>query len=413
MKISIDNTDWKAIVYRSTENQQCDYKSPMDWNLIGRIGRAKIARHAMALANTRGGYVVIGVGEDDNGNPVNYVGLTPKEAASFDPSSVGQTINHYADPPIEFDIVRPEIDGKTYVILVIYPFTQLPHVCTSSCENELRNGVFYIRTPDARSCIADNATQIHMLIQRSLRNQRQLLAQMLRGILYEGQQVADAVLLGQVDQQKSEFRHAAKNYLQEFTTSKEPKIEILIYPTQLFMENQIGISDMRETLQTLSFEAQNNFYATNDSLRNHGKFQENPIYREFFQNGIHYAQSLIATTEDKKIDFHFLMMLIAQTINLSTQFYTLHNFTDTILEIEVNIINADQAIITHLPDSQKECQCLIPEVLTKRRRSVADLCAGGLAELCVKFTNNITERFNGTLSEKTQQQLEKQIPNLL
>jgi predicted HTH transcriptional regulator len=34
----------------------------------------------MALANTRGGYIVVGVGEDANGNPLLHTGLTEKQA---------------------------------------------------------------------------------------------------------------------------------------------------------------------------------------------------------------------------------------------------------------------------------------------------------------------------------------------
>ena len=142
MKVSHTHDDWREIIYCGLENQQIDFKGPQDWNAIGRVGRAKFARHAMALANTIGGYVVVGVGEDSSGNPTVYSGLDEKQASSFDPSNVGQTINRYADPAVEFDLVRPELDGKRYVVLVVYPFKDIPHVCGDACDDELQRGVF-------------------------------------------------------------------------------------------------------------------------------------------------------------------------------------------------------------------------------------------------------------------------------
>ena len=112
MNITANPEDWREIVCCGLENQQIDFKSHQNWETIGRIGRAKFARHAMALGNTLGGYVVVGVSEDENGNPTDYIGMTEEEASSFDPSTVGQTINNFADPPVSLDIVRPVVDGK-------------------------------------------------------------------------------------------------------------------------------------------------------------------------------------------------------------------------------------------------------------------------------------------------------------
>ncbi len=189
MKVTATPNDWREIIYCGLENQQIDFKSPQDWVKIGRSGRAKYARHAIALANTNGGYVVVGVAEDSDGNPTKYIGMTEEEAASFDPSTVGQTISRSADPPVSIDIVRPVVDGKRYVVLVVYPFKDMPHVCSNAFPDELRTGVFYVRTPDARSHPAEKSSELHQLIQRALRNQRQMLGRMLRGILYEERQV--------------------------------------------------------------------------------------------------------------------------------------------------------------------------------------------------------------------------------
>ncbi|MEG2077131.1 MAG: hypothetical protein RRY34_11555, partial [Victivallaceae bacterium] len=51
---------------------------------------------------------------------------------------------------------------------------------------ELQRGVFYIRTSDASSRPAYRSSEMHALIQRALRNQREVLEKMLRGLLYEG-----------------------------------------------------------------------------------------------------------------------------------------------------------------------------------------------------------------------------------
>ena len=59
--------DWEAIVKRGVESDELDYKAAQNWNRLSRTGRAKFARHCMAMANTKGGFIVVGVGEDASG----------------------------------------------------------------------------------------------------------------------------------------------------------------------------------------------------------------------------------------------------------------------------------------------------------------------------------------------------------
>ena len=188
----MENGTLEELVKRGVESEVLDYKSAMNWNLMSRSARAKIIRHCLAMANTKGGSVVIGVGEDASGHPSDYQGLSPEEVHSFDPSTVGAFINRYVEPPIDFTIERPEVDGRRYAIFMIRPFKHLPHVCSQNVENELQQGAFYIRTPDASSRIAYRAIEMQNIIQRALRNQREALGRMLRGILYETQTSADA-----------------------------------------------------------------------------------------------------------------------------------------------------------------------------------------------------------------------------
>ncbi|MDD2478654.1 MAG: putative DNA binding domain-containing protein, partial [Victivallaceae bacterium] len=82
--------DWKSIIYRGVESDELDYKAALDWSKLNRGGRAKFARHCLAMANTKGGFVVVGVGEDDAGQPTLFTGLTEAQLKSFDPTNVGK-----------------------------------------------------------------------------------------------------------------------------------------------------------------------------------------------------------------------------------------------------------------------------------------------------------------------------------
>lgn len=96
------SNDFAELVHRGVESDVLDYKAVLCWTKMTRQAKGKIVRHCLALANTKGGCIVIGVGEDASGHPSVYMGLSREEVHSFDPTTVGQFVNRYVEPPIEF-----------------------------------------------------------------------------------------------------------------------------------------------------------------------------------------------------------------------------------------------------------------------------------------------------------------------
>ncbi|MBE6376037.1 MAG: ATP-binding protein [Lentisphaerae bacterium] len=177
--------DLAELVTRKVESDELDYKSAMSWRTMTRQEKGKIVRHLTAFANTRGGFLVIGVGEDAAGVPAVYTGLTEEQLSGFDPTPVGDFINAHIEPPLDYTIERPVVDGKQYVVFVVRPFKNLPHVCSRGVEGELQEGMFYIRTAEASSRPARRAHEMQDLLRRCMRNEREQLGRILRGILYE------------------------------------------------------------------------------------------------------------------------------------------------------------------------------------------------------------------------------------
>ncbi|MBR2345283.1 MAG: ATP-binding protein [Lentisphaeria bacterium] len=173
------------LVLRGVESDELDYKAPMNWNTMSRTAKGKILRHLTAFANTRGGHLVIGVCENSSGVPDELTGLSEAEAASFDPTPVGNFINAHIEPPLDFTIDRPLVNGKRFVVFTVRQFATLPHICSKAVEGELQEGVFYIRTSEASSRPARRALELQELLRRCMRNEREQLGRVLRGILYE------------------------------------------------------------------------------------------------------------------------------------------------------------------------------------------------------------------------------------
>ncbi|MDD3116281.1 MAG: ATP-binding protein [Victivallaceae bacterium] len=391
--------DWESIIYRGVESDELDYKAAQDWSKLNRAGRAKFARHCLAMANTKGGYVVVGVGEDESGQPTRFTGLTEEQAKSFDPTNVGNFINRFADPQIDFTIERPEVDKKRYAVFVIRRFQNMPHVCPAGCEHELLQGVFYIRTADASSRPAYRSSEIHALIQRALRNQRELLGRMIRGILYEGHMTPAA------EQAQSHFSEELNHSAQFFNKRFKPKsgffgIEFSAAPSE-YVGGKFSLSELRRSAESaFNQHRQNDFiaaheletaYSSNVSLRavpegSHKQWQ-------IFQSGLFHLIGYYPL-DDKNISYQFLVGFFAGAITFIADLYSELGYTDEPIQIKVTLRQVENMTLSGLGKKSKVAfTCRIPEITVKLSRATADLSTDPAAH-AAQLVRPVCERFN-------------------
>ena len=98
----------------------------------------RIAKEAVALANTHGGRILLGV--DDNGT------LTGVDDAAEEEFMLRQAIDQYSDPPVPYDTQRVVIAPRRDVIVVQVPESPAkPHVLQAPTGT---NGMAYVRVED-------------------------------------------------------------------------------------------------------------------------------------------------------------------------------------------------------------------------------------------------------------------------
>jgi len=393
--------NWSEIIYRSIESEEIDYKAAQNWSKLSAAGKAKFVRHCLAMANTKGGYIVVGVGEDSTGKPALYTGLSDDDAKSFDPTTVGNFINKYADPQINFTVERPLVDGKIFVVFTVKRFDDLPHVCSQGCEHELLQGVFYIRTRDASSRPAFRSIEIHQIIRRALRNQRELLGRMIRGILYEEKTFSHHL------ESAPYFREQINHSREFFRLRRHNDNDSLLFEFQVtpsgFIENRFSISELKRAAENSLFANMNSLfinlqeldelYSSNISLK---CLPENKTkFCQLFQSGLFHYISFIGLK--KCVSYSCLFSLIAESVLFVSRFYEELLPDDDSLTISLNIGNAENAVLTQAPAEQKNRRtnyiCKIPKVKYKMIRSVPNLVSGYPDHAARAFIG-VCERFN-------------------
>lgn len=392
--------DMRELIYRGVESEELDYKAAMSWTAMSRAARAKIVRHCLALANTKGGYIVIGVGEDASGHPSVYQGLTPEETHSFDPSTVGPFVNRYVEPPIDLTVERPLVDGKRYAVLVVRPFRNLPHVCTASIENELQTGMFYIRTSDASSRPAFRAVEMHALIQRALRNQREALGRMLRGILYESR---DSVRQGA---DLSEFRDAVSHAQLFFKRRKSPPpgVPAVLFNFQVippeFDPEHFTLSRIRRAVgDAWTLLASSGFiepgelekcYLTNVSLRSlpEGRLK----MWQVFKSGLFHYIAYWPVPNDT-LPYKQLATGLSEAVCFLGKLYTELGYAEELLTLRITLEGTEEVKLKLSGRDGGVFRCRIPEIAVEIRRTAADL-ASGCEMHAARLIREVTERFN-------------------
>ena len=175
--------DLKQVINIKVESKEIEYKGPMAWGDDKKL-RCELVKDILALANTKGGWLVIGMEETPAG--FNPGGVTQEQAESFDTTKINQFVNNYADPPINTTLVKREFDGKLFVFISIPRFPDIPHICQKDFPGVLRACTIYIRTDNNESAPLKSSSDFRAIVETAVRNRSDQLLESISHILKHG-----------------------------------------------------------------------------------------------------------------------------------------------------------------------------------------------------------------------------------
>jgi len=105
----------------------------------------KVVRAAIGMGNLRdGGHVIIGI--EDKKPQAMLPGLSADDLASWTYDDVARKMAEYVDPPLRFDLdLRTLSSGAIVVVIEVFEFSDLPHLCAKGDGKILRKGALYVR----------------------------------------------------------------------------------------------------------------------------------------------------------------------------------------------------------------------------------------------------------------------------
>jgi hypothetical protein len=147
----------RELLDRQSESRSLDYKAAMSFGPT-KQDKAEILKCIIAFANTRdGGYMLVGV--DQVTGKFVPSGIAPHQAASFDPTKIGDFAKNHCSVLPQVGVHVVSVDGTDLLLVRVEEFTDEPIVCTRDLHDAngqqliLRAGGIYVRTADAR-CVA-------------------------------------------------------------------------------------------------------------------------------------------------------------------------------------------------------------------------------------------------------------------
>ena len=172
------------ILLRKEETKELDYKGPCIWNPKDKASCCELVKDILAMANTLGGYLVIGVDEKDNG--FEFTGMSNEQLASFDTTKINQFTNNYSDPPINTTVYKVPYENRNFIIISVPVFSDAPHICQKDYPGILSEATVYVRTDNNESAPIKKSSDFRLVIENAIKNRTDQLLTSFRSILKHG-----------------------------------------------------------------------------------------------------------------------------------------------------------------------------------------------------------------------------------
>ena len=153
-----------ALVHLGVETKDLDYKELLE--LDCRDGRAGLAKDVIAMANSGGGRIIVGVRESAPGS-FAPVGIPEDDLAAFEPSRLNRALRDYLDPPFSVGVKQVRDGGRAFAILEVPPGREM--IILAARENDragLRRGRVYVRTSSVESAEVRDSNELRALLER-------------------------------------------------------------------------------------------------------------------------------------------------------------------------------------------------------------------------------------------------------
>ena len=153
-----------TLIHLGTESQSHDYKEIVD--LTSKDGVARLAKDVIAMANSGGGRIIIGVAEQEAG-VFKPIGLREKDCRWYETTRISKALRAFLDPHIPIQS-RTVVDaGSHFVFIEIPPAIEMPILARKENEKaNLKMGRLYIRNTSCETSEIRNSDEMRKFIGR-------------------------------------------------------------------------------------------------------------------------------------------------------------------------------------------------------------------------------------------------------
>lgn len=398
--------DWESLVCRFSEGKDLEYKGPIKWNRENKKECCELVKDMIAIANSGGGWLIIGIRETDNG--FEECGLSLDQVSSFESTRVNSFLNIYADPPINTRVHKPKVRGNQYVVVEIPGFSETPHLCQKDFPEVLTSPTLYVRTDNNESAPIRNSSDFRAIIERSVRNRADQILTAVHPAFHEDQTARE-----QFENQAAEARTQCD--------SKSPDLEHdhgfreTIFHPGTFLTDRLDLQELKTMAARASIDLRGWPFLYYTDKR--------PELLHTIQDGIEFY---LAEKRYSNDELHFWqlrksgLLYIRQSLGLVAS-----DAGRPGLNVQVFSINAVEAIHClikiyqgSMDDSEnitfklrlmkmqdrmlifplntyqsRDYVCQIPEITYQKTLSLADWCAG-MFDHAVEICDHVFQRFN-------------------